>query len=286
MKKIIRQLKLLMLSTVIILIILVNAFLIQPNLLRVRYETICSEKIPESMNNYTIVFFSDLHYNKFTTKTRTEKLVNTINSIGAQTVVFLGDLYNHPASNEVDQETQIELAELLNSIEAEYGKFAIMGNHDYESNDASILTMQTLAYGNFELLVNQSQKIYFGNEGFVELIAIDCLTLGNPDITRAYKGISSESFNIVISHCPDTYDTIDYSLSDLFLAGHSHGGQIFIPVIETFFRTLGATKYFTGKHSFPNQPLLDITNGVGTTIINARFNAPAEIVVYRLIHEE
>ncbi len=287
MKKLVRQIILLFLLSCLVAFLLLNAFIIQPNSLRLRYETISSPKIPKSLDNYTIVFFSDLHYNNFTTKARAQKAIDTINSVGANTVIFLGDLYDHPTHNTISPEIQNELAELLSQIEAKNGKFAILGNHDYESEKASQLITQSLIYANFEVIINGSQKLYSGNANeYIQLIALDSYLLGNPDIPRAFKGIDADTFNLLITHCPDIYDDIDTSLCDLVLAGHSHGGQVFIPLIESYFRPQGALVYFRGKYFTDNQAILDITNGVGTTQIDVRFNAPAEIVVYRLIHEE
>jgi len=282
MKRLLKQIKYLLILTVLLGFLLANTFLIQPNSIRVRYETIASNKIPAGLDNYTILFFSDLHYNNYTTHHRAQKTINAINSVGANTVVYLGDLYDHPTHNEITEEIQTELVLLLQQIDAKYGKFAILGNHDYESEKASIKVRQTLNAANFEVLTNTNQKLFFGEEDYLELIAIDSLLLGAPDVSRAFKGISSTTFNIVITHCPDLYDELDYALTDLVLTGHSHGGQVYLPLLESYFRPYGAEKYFRGKHDLPNQPLLDITNGVGTTQIDARFNAPAEIVVYRL----
>ena len=283
MKKIKKRLFTLLTILMVISGLLIYAFLFAPNSLRVRYETIVSDKVPESLDNFTILVFSDLHYNHYTTKAQLENLVKTINEIGPNVVIFLGDLYDHPTHYPVTPEVQKELGDLLGDIDAKYGKFAILGNHDYESPSSTELVIQTLTYANFEIIVNGNQRLYFGGENYLELIAIDSMILGNPDISRSFKGISSNTFNIVIMHCPDTYLELDENLVDLVFAGHSHGGQIKIPLLDNYLRPKGAETYFTGKYLSDNGTLMDITNGVGTTNINARFNAPAEIVVYRII---
>lgn len=266
------------------MIVLADAFLIEPNRLKVRYEIIYSPKIPEELNNYTILVFSDLHYNNFVKKNRAEKVVSVINSVGADTVLFLGDLYDHPTKYPITLETRYELAEILQGIETKYGKFAILGNHDYDSPETVDIVIDTLEYANFEVLLNSNTPLYYEGEEYINLIAIDSLSLGNPDIARAYKGIENSDFNIVFTHCPDIFDEIDSSLTDLVLSGHSHGGQVNIPFLSRFFTPYGARKYYSGKYTSGNL-ILDITNGVGTTWAKVRFNAPPEIVVYRLVNE-
>lgn len=280
-----RRLRLLLIFVLLLGALGIDAFLIEPNSLRIRYETITSPKIPLSMDNYTILIFSDLHYNNFTNKQRALKMVDMINSIDANTVIFLGDLYDHPTQNPVSDETQKELAEILTDIHAKYGKFAVLGNHDYESAAAAEMVTKTLNNANFEVYVNGNQNLYFGGEDYIKLIAIDSLALGDPDIPRAFKGVSEDDFNLVITHCPDIFDTIDSNLADLVLAGHSHGGQIRVPFLISIVTSYGADNYQYGIH-FRNSSQLDITNGVGNTYINARFNSPAEVVVYRLVHSQ
>ena len=281
MKKVLKSLRLIALILFLLMLVLSDAFLLEPNMLRVRYENFSSAKIPAELNDYTILFFSDLHYNRFTTKERVKKIVDTINGIGADTVVFLGDLYDHPTIYEVDNETAGQLAELLAAIKAPYGKFAVLGNHDYDSPETAQIVTKTLQQANFEVLINDNLKLYHSGEAYLRLISVDCLALGNPDLTRALKGSSDQTFNLLITHAPDIYDDVDPGLVSLMLAGHSHGGQIKLPLFQNYLRTFGAQKYFSGKYS-DSGLLLDITNGVGNTYINARFNAPAELVVYHL----
>jgi len=283
-RKIKKSLLLMVIGLLVIGILVTDAFLWAPSRLRVRYETITSTKIPPTMNNYRIVFFSDLHYNNFVNDKRAQHVVDVINTVGAETIIFGGDLFDHPTANLVTPTIENNLIKILHEIEAPYGKFAILGNHDYESATTTAMIMNVLNQSNFEVLINQSIKLHKNTNEFINLIAIDSLSLGEPDITKAFAGTNDEQFNLAVTHAPDLFDQMLKVSPDLVLSAHSHGGQVRFPLFGSLYQPYGAEKYIAGQYHKVNT-MMDISNGVGTTKYDVRFDAPAEIIVYRLIYQ-
>ena len=137
----------------------------------------------------------------------------------------------------------------------------------------------------FEVLNNQSVKIRNRGTQSISLVGLESEMLGNPDPEAAYQNISPDSFTIALCHTPDTVLRLPQDQTDLMLAGHSHGGQVYIPLLGTFYRANYAEIYYRGKHQV-DDILLDVSNGTGTTRMDVRLFSPAEIVVYRLEHAE
>ena len=112
---------------------------------------------------------------------------------------------------------------------------------------------------------------------------IDLVPVSDPE--AAYQNISPDSFTITICHTPDTVLQIPQDQTDLMLAGHSHGGQVVLPFFGPLYKPSYAERYYRGQSQI-GDILLDVSNGTGTTRMDIRLFAPAEIVVFQLVHEE
>ena len=99
------------------------------------------------------------------------------------------------------------------------------------------------------------------------------------NVSDAFVDVSN-GYTIVVSHEPDTYDYINYNF-DYLLAGHSLGGETYIPLINVFYRPFGANNYYHGKY-YKEDNTIDVTNGLGLKEKTARFLADSEIVFYKL----
>lgn len=268
-----------------ILLCFVHAVMIAPKKLHVRNETISSTKIPVSMDGIQIVFFSDVHYNAYVNEKRFKAIVDLINQQNPDIVLFGGDLFDHPANRLPSETAQTTATLLLNCIEAEKGKFAVLGNHDLESSTTADMVETILYNAGFEVLNNQSLRIRNGSSGSIVLTGLESGLLGHPDPVTPFDTIRSDDFSLVLCHTPDTALEITTSKADVFLAGHGHGGQIVLPLFGALYQPVGAQEYYRGTHRLDHM-ILDITNGCGTTKADARFLSQAEIVVYTLQSEQ
>lgn len=275
-----------------IIILIISALLIiyigiykvttfNPHHITIRAEEISSEKISSSLNGTKIVFFSDLHFGKHTNEDDIKECIKLINKLDADVVVFGGDLIDNYSSTKITQEQRIFLINNLKNINASQAKYFLLGNHDLES-EASIEDIQSIFLAaDFFPLVNTNYKIYNKTNDFINIVGIDSLMDGNPDIDEAYNNIDNSKYTMSFTHCPDIFDELPLDKTDYVVAGHSHGGQIYIPIINNLYRATGCKKYFHGKYN-KNATTLDISNGVGLTSYSIRFQANSEIVFYKL----
>lgn len=265
----------------VILICLYSVFFINPFDLKIREEVIESDKIPVSFDGFTIAYFADLHYGNLVTKEFVNKTIDTLNLLDADIVIFGGDLIDNFDDFDFQESDSNFLIDKLNAIKNKYGKYVVLGNHDLYSPIATSTTNLILENSDFTYLTNTSYKIYVNGDDYINLVGIDSLSLGNPLASLAYENVDSSKFTLTISHCPDIFDYIDFDSTDYMLSAHSHGLQIYLPLINRLYRNYGARKYVKGKYTH-NGVTMDITNGVGCTYKNARFLSDPEVVFYKL----
>ncbi len=269
----------LLILTILTISLVYDSIYVAPSRFNVRYETLSDEKIPEQLNDINIVYFSDLHYGNNMQGNRLQKLIDTIDNCAPDILLFGGDLI----SDETYSQEQIdELTNALSSIDARLGKFAVLGEYDHQQID---LVNQIMQNSDFEILSNKALKIRNTGSQSITLIGIDC-TIGNYDnISDAFIDVGPNSYNIVISHTPDTVLELPDDRIDYFIAGHTHGGQVNY-IFGTTYEVEQANLAISGKHNVNDNYTLDISNGVGSIGNSARFLAYPEIVLYRLTHQE
>ena len=279
-----KLLKLLLITFVIALICAITIFYamyIAPENIKITHKSIQSDKIGETLDDVNIAFISDFHYGEFVDQERFGKMIDTIHNASADIVLFGGDLFTNPDAFLADNETKQFLIEKLKSIKAPLGKFFVLGECDLKSEDAKNMTKDILYQAGFEDLTNKNIKIYNGSSDNFVLVGLDSYIGGTNDIQSAYTNISEQSFVVSFSHAPDIYALIPDGSSDLAFAGHSHGGQISLPIIGPLNSIEGAAKFEKGTYQIKNLTIA-ISNGLGTSDIDMRLFSSPEVLMYRL----
>lgn len=272
-------LKWLFIITLIIISIIIYARYIGTLGLITKEYTIKDTNLPSDFDGLKIVHFSDLHYNRAINITKLNKVVKEINNINPDIVVFTGDLIDKD-SNLTDND-YIELSNILNKINAKYGKYAILGNHDIGEYKDSVI--KTYINSNFTFLDNDHDIIYSKNNERIFIGGISPITNNTSDINKTLnvENIASD-YKIILIHEPDLTDDIvkNYQVN-LILAGHSHNGQIRLPIIGAIYTPPYAKKYYDEYYKIDNTNLY-ISSGIGVSTINYRlFNHPS-INFYRI----
>ena len=242
--------------------------------------TLYSKELPNGFDSMKIVHFSDIHYNRAITLDKVDSIVEEINLINPDIVVFTGDLIDKDVElTSVDFEV---LAESLSNINAKYGKYAVLGNHDYNKKDEVVNVFNDSGFkyleNSYDIIYNENnEKIFIGGIGNVSH------NLDNIDGTMEYFNSNDDiNYRIILVHEPDISDNIvdNYDVS-LILAGHSHNGQIRLPVIGALYTPNNSKKYYEEYYDI-NGTDLYISSGIGVSIFNYRlFNRPS-INFYRV----
>ncbi|MFJ5713489.1 metallophosphoesterase [Neobacillus sp. NPDC093127] len=252
---------------------------IEPTLLDIKQQQINHPLIPKSFDGMKIVQFSDTHLGFQYNLTQFKKLINKINKLQPDVILFTGDLMDEP--NKYREMNQ--LVPLLEQLHAPLGKFCIFGNHDHGGYGSEIYRniMETT---NFTVLLNESTAIKRKDGGSIYLLGIDDAMLGKPDLPLALKNVPDNRFTILLSHAPDLADDAANYPIHWQISGHSHGGQVKIPFIGALVKPPFARNYPEGLYTIGvDNPLnLYVNRGIGTTRLPFRFMAVPELTIFTL----
>lgn len=271
----------------IILIIIVSLFLLYSRFvstsgLKVKEYKVTNSLISETYHGLKIVHISDIHYGSTIFEKQLEKLVNKVNEIKPDIVVFTGDLFTD--KKEYHKEGIIDK---LGSIEAKLGKYYISGNHDKPIEDYQDI----LDKSGFLNLDDTYDLIYDNSSEPILISGISSCFDNESDI--GYKTekldnylatVEKPMYSILLLHEPDTIDMLDLSHYNLILAGHSHGGQVRLPFIGKIVTPHGSKKYYDAHYTVEDTELY-ISSGIGNSELNFRFFNRPSINFYRITNK-
>lgn len=221
-----------------------------------------------ALEGLTIVQITDVHLYPLTQPEVVKKSVLMANELNPDLVVLTGDYVWQ------DLDAIYELAPIFAGLDAKYGIFSTLGNHDYWL-DADVITRAMESAG-LPVLINQGVSIQQG-KGSIFIAGLDDGWSGNPDLDETLDGANSSEPVILLCHEPDLADR--YSQDgrvDVQLSGHTHGGQIRLPGIGALVLPYLGRKYDIGLYRV-NEMLLYTNRGLGVISEPVRFNCPPEI---------
>ena len=227
--------------------------------------SIISKEIPRGFDGMKIVQISDIHYGTTINESSLKKMVNKVNQLKPDIIVFTGDLVAK-GINPTDK-IKAEITVNLSKLKAPIGKYAIASNEDLESDSFYDL----ITNSGFTLLNNEAKLIYINDDEPIELVGISNIN-NKIELTDNYK--------IALIHKPDDFDNIKNDNYNIVMAGHNHGGIIRLPFLGGLINIEGAKKYHNDYYEIDNTKLY-VSSGLGTSNINFRiFNQPS-INLYR-----
>ena len=256
------------------IVTILYATFIEPDLLRVIHYDLPHSKI--QAQPIKVVQFSDTHIGDFFTIEELQKVVDKINEQEADLVLFTGDLMDDAS---VYQGSIEEIGTVLSNIQSKFGNYAVFGNRDY-GGGAERFYEELMESAGFHVLLNNHETITV-NGTTLSLFGADDALIGYYDAKQTMKGIEEGNFNLLLVHEPDLVDDfIDYPV-DLVVAGHSHGGQVYIPFVGPLLTTTLAEKYVRGLYDINENLSLYVNTGIGNTRVPFRlFNVPQITVFY------
>lgn len=263
-------------SLILIFTVLIYSRFIGTASLKVN-EIVVNTNILESYDGLKIVHITDLHYKKVITEERVKRLIIEVNNTKPDLVLFTGDLLDNLYEMN-NSDTNFLISE-LKKIEAKYGKYAIMGDQDYNQKD---IVSNIFIQSEFSLLNNSSTIIYNEQNDKIALLGLGSY-LENDFNIDSINIQDNSLYQIVLIHEPDMISKIKdrFPTTSLILAGHSINGSINIPGIKNALLPEGAKNYYNPYYELDNTRIY-ISNGIGVNNVNFRlFNTPS-FNLYRL----
>ncbi len=221
-----------------------------------------------------IAFIADMHIDKYTPFRKISALVNKINSIKPDLLLFGGDL------TDTDISRTYELYG-LDKMQAKYGMYAVTGNHEYYFGVEAFLEL----CAKLDIKVLRNENVEIG--GIINLAGIndefgEKLGLDTSDVHKTLEGVNPDLPSVLLSHKPDIFKEAlkeNKGTKLIQLSGHTHGGQIPpMGIVGSMF-----FKYYYGKWE-KDGSIVYITSGAGWWGPPMRlFNVSeiVEIVLYR-----
>ncbi|MFW2551850.1 metallophosphoesterase [Aliarcobacter butzleri] len=232
------------------------------------FQIINIEVEDKKLDDLKILHLSDLHINKKTSIEKILELINFCNSLEFDFCIITGDI--------IDTKVKFikKQLEILNLLKKEV--FYISGNHDLFYGLEDLKKELT----NFIFMDNETLKINYKNE-IIHLAGLPDRFSKFFKIKREEKLVEDflkNSPSIFISHQPKDYKIALNSNSNLFLCGHTHGGQIY-----PFHYLVKLVQPFLAGLFYKNKTAIYVNKGLGTWGVDFRFKANAEVTILKLI---
>jgi predicted MPP superfamily phosphohydrolase len=272
---------------VVVLMIVLTLFIlfriiIDTNRIRITEVELFVPDLPKTLNGLKIVHISDIQADPRTKRRKIRRYVKRVNKLKPDVVFFTGDLVTSGTK-------YIDLgAEILGTIDTRYGIYASLGDHDLWSDTERIVN--SLKANEIVILENKNYYIQVENDSLLVTFITNAYSRRpRPDQLYALMGAQPRGvLDVVITHQPSE-SIIELAAErgyHLFLAGHTHGGQIvFRPFGFSITPTRFESPYYKGCYLVDNM-LVSINSGLGFTFAPFRYNAPGEITVIKLVGQE
>lgn len=244
-------------------------------------QTIHIDRLPDAFVGHRIVQLSDFHLEEYTEPFFLEEIVRRVNHLAPDIVLLTGDFITRGSLNFlVERQAAHRCAEILATIRCPL-RFAILGNHDVAVN-AAMVTAALRAQG-LPVLHNRFETLSLGGDHLHICGTADPVT-DVPDLWTAVPNAPIGPVLLMV-HAPDyADDVVEHPrgpLVDLMLSGHTHGGQIRLPILgPTVLPSLGR-QYVEGHFRFGHLQLY-VNRGLGAVGLPMRFNCPPEITHFTL----
>lgn len=236
------------------------------------------KNLPENFKNLTITQISDLHSGRFVNFELIKKSVKMVNELNSDIVMITGDFmekfyYREDYIGPCMQELAL--------VQPREGVYAVLGNHDHITEPEKIT--EELQRVGICVLRNENKKLRRGSAS-IQILGVDDLVLKNDDMNKTLDGVNRHEVKILMSHSPDIAENHKLRGIDLILSGHTHGGQIYFPLIgapQTKIASAYGQKYVSGLVRY-NDIQIYINRGIGAGFPLVRFMCKPEITVFTL----
>lgn len=275
--------------------------------------------LPSGLNGIKIVHFSDLHINDYTSARFLRQIKRTIQDLAPDLILFSGDLLTYARLSRPELANFLFsgltpplgiFACLGNHDYAIYATcnsqghavsdpspsnpivqgvrrfFHLQNNHGQKPITSPLALNTTLLefYASHQVTLLHNETLTIGMPpNHINITGLGDITAGDCDPILAFKKVHTKVPTIVLAHNPDAYSRLSYFPGDLFLFGHTHGGQVNLPFIWNRLVPLNDASLKSGLIIRDNR-ILFISRGLGDTF-PFRWFAPPEITLFELVKE-
>lgn len=237
--------------------------------------TLTLPRLGREFEGYRVVQIGDLHLEDWTKPRRLNRIVDRVNDQRADLIAITGDFLSYS----VDPGVPRRLAEALGRLEARDGVLAVTGNHDYMTDVDTV--RRCIREAGITELRNAVRTIERGG-AVLHFAGVDDVMEGMSRLDLVLKELPENGAAVLLAHEPDFADvSAATGRFDLQLSGHSHGGQVRMPLWGPIFLPPFSQRYSSGLYEVGS--MLQYTNrGLGFVDARLRFLCRPEITVLTL----
>ena len=238
----------------------------------IRHIPLRSDNLPESFCGFKMLHLTDLHADGVTGLA--DALCERLSGLEVDLCVMTGD-YRYEVRGPC-HDVYPPMERILKSVHARLGVIGVLGNHDVSEE---VPALERLGV---RMLINEALELRRGHESAWIIGLDDPHYYGCDDLPAALRSVPSDAFKILLVHTPEIIKEAEEYGVDLYLCGHTHGGQICLPLIGPIITNVNCPRAFArGMWRYKN--LQGYTSpGVGTSGVPVRFFCPPEIGLIEL----
>ena len=252
---------------------LVAALLIEPRWIHVTRPTVWLPDLPEGWDGLRIAHLTDLHHGRMVRLRLITEAVRLANAESPDLVVLTGDFVSRPGA------ITTALAKALSKLQAPLGSYAVLGNHDHSADAGGVREM--LAAAGVRLLENSHVLLARGGD-LLAVAGVDDLWFGVPHLASALRDVPPEAGRLLLCHNPAYARRMPpVPRVDLMISGHTHGGQVRLPLLGRpgqLLRLLAPQEGLLRRRRCP----VYVSRGIGMVGLPVRFNCRPELPIITL----
>lgn len=228
--------------------------------------------LPRAFDGFRLLHLSDFHIDSV--DGLTEKLVPVLHDVEADLCVLTGD-YRFEDEGPCD-EVYRRLRKLLPALAARRPVYGILGNHD-----ESVMAFELERMG-VRMLINEAVELRRGHDSIWLAGLDDPFDYHCDDLPGALEDVPRDDFKILLAHTPDLYQQAAGRGVNLYLCGHTHGGQIRLPYIGSVRSNARSPRAYSYRQWNYEGMQGYTSGGLGCSALPVRLNCPPEVAVLTL----
>jgi len=248
---------------------------IEPNLLITKNVNLSIQNWHKEHNNFKIAVISDLHIGSLDINlNKVKQIVELTNKNHPDIIFILGDYDAKAIYN--SNIRQKDLIKALKGFKAPYGVASVLGNHDFKPDKVRGMLNKTdiIVLENKYIRITKNHKIFY-------VVGLKDLWHYRPNVKNVVNKVKNKNNPVILlSHNPDVFPDVPDKVS-LTLAGHNHGGQVYVPFLGGLFLPSVYGQRFVKGYIAENNKNLYVTSGIGN-VGPGRFGNIPEIVFITL----
>jgi len=253
--------------------------LMEPNLFKVETIRLKLPRLARGFSGLRLAQISDIHMGGWMNAARFQQVSDLVLAQKPDLLLITGDFLIGHDHADVSQPAVNDLIDGLSRLSASLPTFGVLGNHDYWTDAATV--RHILSSSGITDLTNTVFTFRRENEN-LHLCGVDDIWEGAPRLDDVIAQLGDDSAAILLAHEPDFADTSAATgRFDLQLSGHTHGGQVVLPLVGPPVLPYLGRKYGSGLYKIGE--MFQYTNrGVGMARLPLRINCPPEITLFVL----